>query len=75
MFDVKHLLVYRHSGQLIIDVTYGIVVTSSDNKLIHIAEELMNNVTIGLTPVFWIFDPVPISVFSFSHVNYSISYS
>ena len=70
MFDGKHPLIYRHSAQLIIDVTYGIAITSFDNKLIHIAEELMNNVTIWLTPVFWIFNPVLISVFPFFHVNY-----
>ncbi|KAI0043718.1 cytochrome P450 [Auriscalpium vulgare] len=49
-----------HSGQLIVDVTYGLSIKSREHKLIHLAEEVMDSITIGLTPLFWVFNPVPL---------------
>ncbi|THH17023.1 hypothetical protein EW146_g3718 [Bondarzewia mesenterica] len=49
------------SNQLIIDVTYGISITSSKDPLIQVAEAVMSTVSVALSPVMWIVNPFAIS--------------
>ena len=49
-----------YSGQLIIDVTYGIPILSRDHKLIKTAEAVMHSIGVALSPVFSVFNLTPL---------------
>lgn len=55
---MEHLRLY--SGQLIIDVTYGIPILSRDHKLIKTAEAVMHSIGVALSPVFSVFNLTPL---------------
>lgn len=50
----------RRATQVVIDVTYGISVTSPHDPLIVLAERVMSAVSIALSPPMWIINPVSI---------------
>ncbi|PPQ99020.1 hypothetical protein CVT26_014397 [Gymnopilus dilepis] len=49
-----------HAGQLIIDVTYGLPVTSFEDPLIQLAERVLKTVSLSVSPMMWVLNPVPI---------------
>ncbi|EIM79553.1 cytochrome P450 [Stereum hirsutum FP-91666 SS1] len=53
---VEHIAL--RATQVVIDVTYGISVTSPNDHLIVVAERVMNAVSIALSPPLWIINPV-----------------
>ncbi|KAJ7186132.1 cytochrome P450 [Mycena filopes] len=55
--DISNHLRTR-SAQAIFDVTYGISVKSSDDRLVRTAEAVMDMVSIALNPAMWIINPV-----------------
>ncbi|KAI0313067.1 cytochrome P450 [Amylostereum chailletii] len=53
---VNHLRL--HSGQLILDATYGIPISSREDKFIKTAEKVMGTISIAVSPAMWIINPV-----------------
>ncbi|KAI0311565.1 cytochrome P450 [Amylostereum chailletii] len=50
-----------HAGQLILDATYGISITSRSDMLVRTAERVMGDISIAVSPVMWMFNPVLLS--------------
>ncbi|KAI0048494.1 cytochrome P450 [Auriscalpium vulgare] len=53
---VDHLRL--HAGQLIIDVTYGIQISSRTDRLVVLGGAVMDAMSVAITPVMWIVNPV-----------------
>ncbi|ETW81164.1 cytochrome P450 monooxygenase 6 [Heterobasidion irregulare TC 32-1] len=49
-----------HAGQVILDVTYGVTVTSREDPLIRIAEAVMDATSVAISPAMWVLNPIPI---------------
>ncbi|KAI0062571.1 cytochrome P450 [Artomyces pyxidatus] len=55
---VDHLRL--HAGQLIMDVTYGIPIKTREDPLIKTAEAVMSTISIAVSPVMWVYNPIPL---------------
>lgn len=51
------------SGQLIIDVTYGIVIENVEDRLLKTTEAVMDVASVALSPPMWLMNPSAISTF------------
>ncbi|KAI0774931.1 cytochrome P450 [Trametes elegans] len=51
------------SGQLIIDVTYGVLIESAEDPLLQIAEGVMDVTSVALSPPMWLANPSVIMQF------------
>ncbi|KAI0043715.1 cytochrome P450 [Auriscalpium vulgare] len=49
-----------HSGQLIMDVVYGITVKNRQDKWVQTAEDVMETIAMAVSPVMWVVNPVPL---------------
>lgn len=52
------------SGQLIIDVTYGIMIENVEDPLLKTAEAVMDITSVALSPPMWLMNPLAISAFA-----------
>lgn len=50
----------RHAAQLILDVTYGISISSREDSLVGTAEAVMRAISIAISPLMWILNPIPL---------------
>ena len=44
-----------------LDVTYGIEVTSNEDALVKTAEGVMSAISIAVSPAMWVVNPIPLS--------------
>ncbi|KAI0669479.1 cytochrome P450 [Trametes maxima] len=51
------------SGQLIIDVTYGIMIETAEDPLLKVAEAVMDVTSVALSPPMWLMNPSAIMQF------------
>ncbi|KDR79686.1 hypothetical protein GALMADRAFT_243769 [Galerina marginata CBS 339.88] len=49
-----------HAVQLIIDVTYGIQVTSFDHPLVQLATRVLTALPVLMSPAMWVLNPIPL---------------
>ena len=58
LFSANRLALRRKSGQLVIDVTYGVMIDNAHHPLIRCGERVMVAASLGISPVMWLMNPV-----------------